>query len=77
MKSSFFGLSVAASALVILLLVLMFVPMLKATFPAFYQGFADYDCTREDPCPEGTFCQSNNCIPRAVRATQDPVGASS
>jgi hypothetical protein len=77
MKSNFFGLSIAASALVILFVILLFVPMIKAQFPALIQGFSDYECTRKEPCPEGTFCQSNDCIPRAVPGTEEPVGASS
>ena len=39
------------------------IPYLKKTFPGLMEGYATYDCSRDVTCPEGSFCQSNTCIP--------------
>ena len=39
----------------LLLAILIIVPMLKRTFPQFYEGFINTRCTRTT-CPEGSFC---------------------
>lgn len=61
-KLGFFGLSLVVSTLVVLFAVLLFVPWFKRMYPGLVQGFATYDCSRDVTCPEGTFCQSNQCI---------------
>lgn len=62
-KVGFLGLSLAASTLVILVVALAVIPWVKKSYPGLIQGFATYDCSRDVTCPEGTFCQSNTCIP--------------
>jgi hypothetical protein len=62
-KSDLLGLGIAGTALVVLVGILVLVPYLKKMFPGYIQGFATYDCSRDVTCPEGSFCQSNTCIP--------------
>lgn len=38
-------------------------------------GFSNYDCKRETQCPEGTFCQSDQCIPIVTPAMTNSAGA--
>jgi hypothetical protein len=61
-KLGFFGLSLVVSTMIILVAVLVLVPLLKTMYPGLIQGFATYDCSRDVTCPEGSFCQSNQCI---------------
>ena len=68
-----FGLGVVGTTLVVLLAVLLFVPYLKKMFPGYIQGFATYDCSRDVTCPEGSFCQSNTCIPISAPRTNGTV----
>ena len=63
MARNLFGLSFLVSTIVILFLILLLVPWVKVSYPGYFEGFATYDCSREVTCPEGTFCQSNKCIP--------------
>jgi len=68
-RSSVVGLGVFGLAMV-LFAVLIIVPFLKETFPQFYEAFEDLmttssrkpDCVGVT-CPEGSFCQTNKCIP--------------
>jgi hypothetical protein len=69
------SLGVAGCALVILFAVLLFMPMLRSMFPGLVQGFSNYDCKRETQCPEGTFCQSDQCIPIVTREMTSSAGA--
>ncbi len=62
-KLGFLGLSLGVSTLILLVAILVAVPWLKNTYPGLIQGFATYDCSRDVTCPEGSFCQSNQCIP--------------
>ena len=68
-------LGVAGCALVILFAVLLFMPMLRSMFPGLVQGFSNYDCKRETQCPEGTFCQSDQCIPIVTNEMTNSAGA--
>jgi len=68
-------LGVAGMALVILFAVLMIMPTLRSMFPGLVQGFSNYDCKRETMCPEGTFCQSDQCIPIVTPAMTNSAGA--
>jgi|LauGreDrversion4_2_1035121.scaffolds.fasta_scaffold00183_41 hypothetical protein len=50
-----------------LLLAVAVLPLLKAAVPEIFpEGFRNVDC-QGVTCPEGQFCQSNQCIPRATR----------
>ena len=56
-------------AIVGLLLAVAVLPLLKAMAPEYFptlDGFRDVDC-RGVTCPEGQFCQSNQCLPIASR----------
>ena len=68
-----FRLGVAGCALVILFAVLLVMPWLRSAFPGLVQGFSNYDCKRETQCPEGTFCQRDQCIP--IAPPMDSSGA--
>jgi hypothetical protein len=68
-RSSTAGYSVLGLAL-IFLAILVVVPMLKRTFPQFYEGYDNLATTGSRKpdcigvtCAEGSFCQSNKCIP--------------
>lgn len=68
-RSPLVGYGVIGLAMV-LLGVLIIVPFLKEAFPQFYEPFQDFmntgsrkpDCVGVT-CPEGSFCQTNKCIP--------------
>ena len=56
-------------ALVTLFVCVAILPFLKAASPSFFpsmDGFRDVDCLGMT-CPEGSFCQSRQCIPIATR----------
>lgn len=64
-------------AIVGLLVSLAILPILKAMAPEYFpsiDGFRDVDC-KGVTCPEGSFCQRNQCIPIATRYPNAvPVG---
>jgi hypothetical protein len=54
-------------AIVVLLLAVAIIPLVKAAMPSIFpEGFRDVDCQGVS-CPEGHFCQSNQCHPNATR----------
>jgi len=58
----------------VLLGILIVVPFLKRTFPQYYDGFRNpADGCGGVTCPEGSFCQSGNCIPIHVGGGDVPA----
>jgi hypothetical protein len=55
-------------AIVVLLLAVAIIPLVKAAMPSIFpgEGFRDIDC-QGVTCPEGQFCQSNQCHPNGTR----------
>ena len=60
--------------IVLLFTILLVIPIFKYRYPHLIQGFATYDCSRDKTCPEGTFCQNNNCIPIAAPSAGGETG---
>jgi hypothetical protein len=63
MAAKKFALSTATwYAILGLLLAVAILPLLKAAAPEWFpEGFRDVDC-QGVTCPEGKFCQSNQCV---------------
>jgi hypothetical protein len=62
-KLNLFGLGFLGTTIVVLFAALLVLPYIKRSFPGLLEGYATYDCSRDVTCPEGSFCQSNTCIP--------------
>ncbi len=64
-------------AIVAIILAVAVLPLLKASAPQYFpsmDGFRNIDCAGIN-CPEGQFCQSNQCHPIAPRYTNSvPMG---
>lgn len=72
-KLNILGLGFLGTTVVVLFAALLFIPYLKRMFPGLYEGYATYDCSRDVTCPEGSFCQSNTCIPINAPKGQVPT----
>jgi hypothetical protein len=62
-KLNILGLGFLGTTIVVLFAALLIIPYVKRSFPGYLEGYATYDCSRDVTCPEGSFCQSNTCIP--------------
>jgi hypothetical protein len=62
-KLNILGLGFLGTTVVVLFAALLILPYIKRSYPGLLEGYATYDCSRDVTCPEGSFCQSNTCIP--------------
>jgi hypothetical protein len=66
------------AALAVFFLAIVVLPFLGYSAPeGFLDAKRDYGCDRGVVCPEGTFCQKNNCVKLYPQPTITPEGAGS
>lgn len=79
MAKTLFGLPKTLGLLVLLVIIIISVPLLKSLFPGLLEGFEatriePVGCDRNTTCPEGTFCQYNQCVSiEAPKSNQPPT----